>query len=217
MTEKCYLITSHFHTQLLANDDKRCEEPPQYLTVVNKTSEDSEHGVYTSLPIVNEFADYRKVPAGEDANQWKEEVKEKTGQAEGDSDREGPADQEPLLDLAVVYIERASEDKEHGVCEESLPPVKESVDYHEGRRKKEREEASVHSQWKENSKVEERKLIDLQIIEEGCAGLSPAEKEQYMEHHQQRKQLEAALRIEKNYMDNTCCNSPMESDNSECE
>lgn len=98
--------------------------------------------------------------------------------------------------------DKTVEDKEQGVYEKSLPTVKESADYHEFCRKREREEANRFPRWKEA--VGERKRYELQTLEEECTGLTLAETEACIKRHQQRKHVDAALRVEENYMKKSC-------------
>lgn len=114
------------------------------------------------------------------------------GPSEDNSDAEASPEHESLQNVTLV--------KDSGVCEESLPPVKESADSHEVRCKIEREDANRFCLWKEE--VEERKRYESQAIEKECAGLPPAEQEARIKRHQRRKQVDAALRLEENYMRN---------------
>jgi len=147
--------------------------------------------------------------------------------SEDDSDTEDSAERESLQNLTLVkesgvdaldnipashsykhvYTEHESllnltRAKDSGVCEESLPPVKESADRHELRCRIEREDANRFCLWKKE--IEERKLYESQAIEEEFAGLPLTEKEARIKRHQRRKHVDAALRLEENYMKNAC-------------
>ena len=87
--------------------------------------------------------------------------------------------------------------KNEHIVEESLACVSRSVDRFEQISNDRQKEASEYKQWKDAK--EDAKKREETILQARCAGCSSTERDQILQSHERRKQVEAKLTVDRQY------------------